>query len=164
MALVNPPQNDKRRVKVYELRNNDWFDRGTGFCSGQVVNVSTVAAPMRSPFWQGLVDMDQLCHTCSYTSLDRMSPEYTSNRRTNQIAYFWRRKSQKKMGSRSNRVIMRAGWGKQKADAGTATLIVWTESGTDMALSFQEGEGCAAIWSVWQRVQCLPGILLTFGP
>lgn len=24
---------DKRRVKVYELRNNDWFDRGTGFCT-----------------------------------------------------------------------------------------------------------------------------------
>ena len=29
------------------------------------------------------------------------------------------------------------------------TLIVWTESnGTDMALSFQEAEGCAAIWWV----------------
>ena len=27
------------------------------------------------------------------------------------------------------------------------TLIVWTESGgTDMALSFQESEGCASIW------------------
>jgi protein phosphatase 4 regulatory subunit 3 len=27
------------------------------------------------------------------------------------------------------------------------TLIVWTESnGTDMALSFQEAEGCAVIW------------------
>jgi phenolic acid decarboxylase len=27
------------------------------------------------------------------------------------------------------------------------TLIVWTEPlGTDMALSFQEPEGCAAIW------------------
>ena len=27
------------------------------------------------------------------------------------------------------------------------TLIVWTEtSGIDMALSFQEAEGCAAIW------------------
>lgn len=24
---------DRRRVKVYELRNNDWFDRGTGFCT-----------------------------------------------------------------------------------------------------------------------------------
>ena len=32
---------------------------------------------------------------------------------------------------------------------GLDTLIVWTEpNGTDMALSFQEAEGCAAIWSV----------------
>lgn len=31
----------------------------------------------------------------------------------------------------------------------TETLIVWTEStGTDMALSFQESEGCASIWYV----------------
>lgn len=29
------------------------------------------------------------------------------------------------------------------------TLIVWTESnGTDMALSFQEADGCAGIWWV----------------
>jgi hypothetical protein len=29
----------------------------------------------------------------------------------------------------------------------TDTLIVWTEqNGTDMALSFQEPEGCASIW------------------
>lgn len=33
------PPNDKRRVKVYELRKNDWFDRGTGYCTGRVVNV-----------------------------------------------------------------------------------------------------------------------------
>jgi hypothetical protein len=39
MALVTPPRNDKKRVKVYELRNNDWFDRGTGFCMGQVIEV-----------------------------------------------------------------------------------------------------------------------------
>lgn len=38
LAISNPP-NDKKRVKVYELRNNDWFDRGTGFCMGQVLNV-----------------------------------------------------------------------------------------------------------------------------
>ncbi|KAK3339382.1 component of IIS longevity pathway SMK-1-domain-containing protein [Neurospora tetraspora] len=30
---------DKKRVKVYELRNNDWFDRGTGFCTAQFVPV-----------------------------------------------------------------------------------------------------------------------------
>ncbi|KAJ6447109.1 developmental regulator flbA [Purpureocillium lavendulum] len=34
MAQPVPHQaTDKRRVKVYELRNNDWFDRGTGFCT-----------------------------------------------------------------------------------------------------------------------------------
>ncbi len=33
------PPNDKKRVKVYELRKNDWFDRGTGYCMGRVVNV-----------------------------------------------------------------------------------------------------------------------------
>lgn len=32
-VVPNSPPNDKKRVKVYELRNNDWFDRGTGFCS-----------------------------------------------------------------------------------------------------------------------------------
>jgi protein phosphatase-4 regulatory subunit 3 len=34
------------------------------------------------------------------------------------------------------------------------TLIVWTEStGVDMALSFQEAEGCAAIWDFVSQVQ-----------
>jgi len=31
---------DKKRVKVYELRNNDWYDRGTGFCTATWVAVS----------------------------------------------------------------------------------------------------------------------------
>ena len=39
MALAIPPAVDKKRVKVYELRNNDWFDRGTGFCLALSVNV-----------------------------------------------------------------------------------------------------------------------------
>jgi hypothetical protein len=38
-AVPNPPQNDKKRVKVYELRNNDWFDRGTGFCAATFIFV-----------------------------------------------------------------------------------------------------------------------------
>lgn len=34
------------------------------------------------------------------------------------------------------------------------TLIVWTEtSGIDMALSFQEAEGCATIWLVLAKLQ-----------
>jgi hypothetical protein len=48
------------------------------------------------------------------------------------------------------------------------TLIVWTESnGTDMALSFQEAEGCGAIWcaicpaqgaQIWKYTEGLQGI------
>ncbi|KAK3323943.1 component of IIS longevity pathway SMK-1-domain-containing protein [Cercophora scortea] len=40
MAQPVPHQTtDKKRVKVYELRNNDWFDRGTGFCTAAFVVV-----------------------------------------------------------------------------------------------------------------------------
>lgn len=36
-TVPNPqPVGERRRVKVYELRNNDWFDRGTGFASASV--------------------------------------------------------------------------------------------------------------------------------
>lgn len=38
LAVPNPPTTP-RRVKVYELRNSDWFDRGTGYCTGQILNV-----------------------------------------------------------------------------------------------------------------------------
>jgi hypothetical protein len=34
-AVPNPPH-DRKRVKVYELRNNDWYDRGTGFAIAAV--------------------------------------------------------------------------------------------------------------------------------
>lgn len=41
MALELQPSSDRKRVKVYELRDNDWFDRGTGFCTGQILDVRT---------------------------------------------------------------------------------------------------------------------------
>lgn len=40
MALELQPPDGRKRVKVYELRDNDWFDRGTGFCFGQILGVS----------------------------------------------------------------------------------------------------------------------------
>lgn len=39
MALDLQPPDGRKRVKVYELRDNDWFDRGTGFCTGQILGV-----------------------------------------------------------------------------------------------------------------------------
>lgn len=37
MALEVQPPDGRKRVKVYELKDNDWFDRGTGFCTGQIL-------------------------------------------------------------------------------------------------------------------------------
>lgn len=49
MAQPVPHQSptDKKRVKVYELRNNDWFDRGTGFCAAAFVPVSILVLRLR---------------------------------------------------------------------------------------------------------------------
>ena len=53
------------------------------------------------------------------------------------------------MDTRNNKVIAVALEAWKEADKKSDTLIVWTSSnGTDMALSFQEAEGCAAIWFV----------------
>ena len=39
-SMMTPSANERKRVKVYELKHNDWFDRGTGFCTGRLVNVN----------------------------------------------------------------------------------------------------------------------------
>ncbi|KAL9034786.1 MAG: hypothetical protein Q9214_006887 [Letrouitia sp. 1 TL-2023] len=106
MALVvPPPPNEKKRVKVYELRNNDWFDRGTGFCTGRVVGD------------ESKIFVESEDHP------ERMLLE--------------------------TKIAKDDGHQKQQE-----TLIVWTEpNGTDMALSFQEAEGCAAIWEFVSQVQ-----------
>ncbi|KAF2100748.1 DUF625-domain-containing protein, partial [Rhizodiscina lignyota] len=112
--------NERKRVKVYELKSNDWFDRGTGFCTGTVVNVSLSAA---------LLDEARI-HVQSEDEPIRTLLE--------------------------TKISKDDGYQKQQD-----TLIVWTEqNGTDMALSFQEAEGCGAIWDfvsdIQQRLGGLP--------
>ncbi|EFR04344.1 hypothetical protein MGYG_07353 [Nannizzia gypsea CBS 118893] len=105
MSFPVPPLNDRKRVKVYELRNNDWFDRGTGFCTGQIT------------------DDEPKILVQSEDQPDRMLLE--------------------------TRITREDGYQKQQE-----TLIVWTEqNGTDMALSFQEAEGCGVIWDFVRHVQ-----------
>ena len=60
MALIVPPANEKKRVKVYELKNNDWFDRGTGFCTGRIINVSDHETG--DTLNRGLIRLDLLCN------------------------------------------------------------------------------------------------------
>ncbi|KAF2171724.1 hypothetical protein M409DRAFT_63331 [Zasmidium cellare ATCC 36951] len=111
MALA--PANDKRRVKVYELKNNDWYDRGTGFCVGSIV--SNPNAPPEH--------LDARIVVTSEDDPGRTLLE--------------------------TRVSKDDGYQKQQD-----TLIVWTESnGVDMALSFQEADGCTIIWDFVSDVQ-----------
>ncbi|KAL2864751.1 component of IIS longevity pathway SMK-1-domain-containing protein [Aspergillus lucknowensis] len=105
MASDVQPPSDRKRVKVYELKENDWFDRGTGFCTGRILDdeprifVESEDKPIRI-----------LLET---------------------------------------KISKDGGYQKQQD-----TLIVWTEPNqTDMALSFQEAEGCAVIWNFVNSVQ-----------
>ncbi|KAL2835512.1 component of IIS longevity pathway SMK-1-domain-containing protein [Aspergillus pseudoustus] len=105
MALDLQPPSERKRVKVYELKENDWFDRGTGFCTGKIehdeprIYVESEDKPVRT-----------LLET---------------------------------------KISKDGGYQKQQD-----TLIVWTEPNqTDMALSFQEAEGCAVIWNFVNNVQ-----------
>lgn len=104
---------DRKRVKVYELKNNDWYDRGTGFCTGQYY-----PTPDSTP-----QVLDARIAVTSEEDAGRTLLE--------------------------TRITKDDGYQKQQD-----TLIVWTESsGTDMALSFQEAEGCAHIWEFVSEVQ-----------
>ncbi|KAF8242662.1 DUF625-domain-containing protein [Wilcoxina mikolae CBS 423.85] len=120
LPVPNPPTTP-RRVKVYELRNNDWFDRGTGYCTGQLVN--------EEPHIQ-------------------VKSEEESDRVLLNTKIIKDDGYQKQQGEFREDIFRRM---MKKVEE---TLIVWTEpQGTDMALSFQEPEGCAAIWEFVSHVQ-----------
>ncbi|GAB7360195.1 hypothetical protein MBLNU230_g7956t1 [Neophaeotheca triangularis] len=112
--MINQPVHDRKRVKVYELKNNDWYDRGTGFCTGE-----WIAQP---PNAVGDVPDARI----------RVQSEDDPNRTLLET-----------------RINKDDGYQKQQD-----TLIVWTEAnGVDMALSFQEAEGCSAIWEFVSDIQ-----------
>ncbi|KAM0284586.1 hypothetical protein ACHAQH_001952 [Verticillium albo-atrum] len=114
MAQSVPHQStDKKRVKVYELRNNDWFDRGTGFCTAAFMQQSEEGHPR-----------DPRVYVESEDQPERLLLE--------------------------TKICKEDGFQKQQE-----TLIVWTEpsSGIDMALSFQEAEGCHLIWKFISGIQ-----------
>ena len=132
MAIQSPLANDKKRVKVYELRDNDWFDRGTGFCTGQVINVSIIPPTLVS---------QTIWRRANTASQDEPKIYVESEDQPERMLL-------------ETKIAKDDGYQKQQD-----TLIVWTEAnGTDMALSFQEAEGCAVIWLVVnvseRRAQC----------
>ncbi|RDW61512.1 DUF625-domain-containing protein [Coleophoma crateriformis] len=107
-----PPDPSKKRVKVYELRNNDWVDRGTGFC------------------------------TATYVFNDSL--------RKDEARVVVQSEEEPERNLLETKICKDDGFQKQQD-----TLIVWTEMSTniDMALSFQEADGCAMIWKFVNSVQ-----------
>ncbi|KAK1506894.1 hypothetical protein CTAM01_03226 [Colletotrichum tamarilloi] len=101
---------DKKRVKVYELRNNDWFDRGTGFCT--------------AAFMQTADDQrgDPRVIVESEDHPDRLLLE--------------------------TKICKEDGFQKQQGKSHGISV-----NGIDMALSFQEADGCALIWKFVNSVQ-----------
>lgn len=112
-AAASAAIQDRKRVKVYELKNNDWYDRGTGFCAGQYVGPPDAPSD----------ELDARILVVSEEDANRTLLE--------------------------TRISKDDGYQKQQD-----TLIVWTETnGVDMALSFQEAEGCQSIWDFVSEVQ-----------
>ncbi|TAQ85213.1 hypothetical protein B7494_g6455 [Chlorociboria aeruginascens] len=103
-AVPNPPNESKKRVKVYELRENDWFDRGTGFCKAAFIFIDDVQREEPRLFVESEDEPDRVLMETKITKEDMFQKQQD-------------------------------------------TLIVWTEPSTllDMALSFQESDGCGAI-------------------
>ncbi|XXG94446.1 hypothetical protein Hte_000703 [Hypoxylon texense] len=139
---VPHPSTDKKRVKVYELRNNDWFDRGTGFCTTAFDIVS--ALPIR----------DALCPRNNIPlSVFAANPGprlQSEDGHQRDPRVYVESEDQPDRVLLETRICKQDGFHKQQE-----TLIVWTEpsNGVDMALSFQEPEGCATIWKFIHSVQ-----------
>lgn len=86
-----------RRVKVYELCKDEWTDKGTGFCSGELIN---------------------------------------------EQAYIVVRNED----NRSEILLKKFITGEIQFHKQQETLIVWSETDkNDMALSFQEADGCSLV-------------------
>jgi hypothetical protein len=111
-----------RRVKVYELRGEVWVDLGTGFCQGFVENV--------------LLPPIAFLHAMQNIASLRVTSEETPTTELLNCSIMERTDYVKQQGSTSSSPQLNS----------QDTLIVWTiRQTTDMALSFQEGQGCSEI-------------------
>nr|XP_018266504.1 uncharacterized protein I303_00479 [Kwoniella dejecticola CBS 10117]OBR88662.1 hypothetical protein I303_00479 [Kwoniella dejecticola CBS 10117] len=113
---------DGKRVKVYELQDTSWHDRGTGFCKGIYDDTQDIALI--------IVEREDF-------SSEGEKAEAPGGFLKEELLL-------------SARVEKEDIYGKQQD-----TLIVWTEpaTGLDMALSFQDPEGCEDIWQFICEVQ-----------
>ncbi|PWN50122.1 DUF625-domain-containing protein [Violaceomyces palustris] len=162
-----------RRVKVYELKGETWFDRGTGYCAGvydETVDEALLVA-RKEDKCQLIEVFDPDASAPGYITgkEERASGDVTTNAAGKEI------KSSEISGDaeaaekgRQCRFVVVVSESLDSDDILLAskvvkedvyqrqqdTLVVWTEpNGVDMALSFQESEGCNEVWEFLTEVQ-----------
>ena len=124
-----------RRVKLYALEEDAWADRGTGYCAGvydeEMDDALIVVRREENCESLGAVeDAENAKDDAPYMVVvsDNLDSE---------------------------EFLLRTSVAKEDVyQRQQDTLIVWTEpSGTDLALSFQELEGCSEVWDFLSEVQ-----------
>ncbi|KAL4806113.1 component of IIS longevity pathway SMK-1-domain-containing protein [Aspergillus unguis] len=145
MASELQPPGDRKRVKVYELKENDWFDRGTGFCTGRILDVSI----FDTPWYLAWPDRARIpSHSVPFARWFLLAV-VGAHGCHDEPRIFVESEDKPIRVLLETRISKDGGYQKQQD-----TLIVWTEPNqTDMALSFQEAEGCAVIWDFVNSVQ-----------
>lgn len=145
-----------RRVKVYELKGETWFDRGTGYCAG-VYDEHNDAALL-------VARMEETCRrlTLGSNGTDEQPlgrpPESTGDDEHMGAEGREDREHYVLVVSEnldSDDLLLKARVVKEDVyQRQQDTLVVWTEpDGTDMALSFQEADGCHEVWEFLTEVQ-----------
>lgn len=153
-----------RRVKVYELKGETWFDRGTGYCAGvydETVDEALLVA-RREEKCQFLEGIDVPAEA------DANENEPLLGAAVGEGAAAAAAQKAQAMQPQSCQFVVVVSENLESEDILLAskvvreevyqrqqdTLVVWTEpTGVDMALSFQEAEGCNEVWEFLTEVQ-----------
>lgn len=148
-----------RRVKVYELAGETWEDRGTGYCAG-VYDEGQDEALLVARLEEHSIKLEGAMPDPRRPAnrLDPLLPvgsedesESDANPDRGPFPYFLIVSQDLNTDAimLKSRVVKEDVYQKQQE-----TLVVWTEpDGTDMALSFQEAEGCMEVWEFIIEVQ-----------
>ena len=121
---------------MYELRDSSWFDRGTGYCKGIYDDTQDLALL--------IVESEEEGAKFEEGEGGFLKEELLLTARVEKEDIYVRQQGAQGLGLDSWRHSLIAD-----------TLIVWTEPGTslDIALSFQDCEGCEDIWQFIAEVQ-----------
>ncbi|PWZ03147.1 DUF625-domain-containing protein, partial [Testicularia cyperi] len=159
-----------RRVKVYELQGETWFDRGTGYCAGvydETVDEALLVARReeKCQFLDGIdvaadaeaLQGDTLANGSIASGLSAEGSnvaatdggQATGQAQACQFVVVVSENLESEDILLASKVVKEEVYQRQQD-----TLVVWTEpTGVDMALSFQEAEGCNEVWEFLTEVQ-----------